>query len=802
MESVEVVLFNYLRDAIYEPDDAFLDIEKLPENFREYGQGLKYFVDCVTEARGFAMSLSKGDLAGTVPSYVNELAAPLKSLQASLKHLTWQAQQIAKGDYQQQVSFMGDFATAFNSMAKQLDERRKLEMQEKSELQQYINMILTNTPNVVLMFDVNDKAVLASEMFFRQTKMPPEELQGKTVENLFSAFTTDDFIRNISSLIEIVRAGKTTLTVEHEIDFGQDGEIRTYIIRLTPIFRDDDTYMGTMLLFDDVTEIIHVRKMNEVQLTLMNLMVKGTKIGIWDVEIVAKSNPLGSENAFNWSDEFRQMLGFSDADDFPNVITSWSDRLHPEDKEKTLAALDTHLNDLTGKTPYDVEYRLLRKNNEYAYYRATGETIRDEDGYPIHIAGALMDITEAKHVLLETDRQRLEAQAANRAKNEFLARISHEMRTPMNAIMGMASIGLNAQDNNRREYCLNNINQAAQHLLFVINDVLDISEIEGDTFELALSEFSFESLITNIKNVTELQAKKKKQRFVVDLDPAIPITIIADEKRLTQVLHNILSNAVKFTPDRGSISLTAMRIGGSSEPIVASDTPSNEYCTIRFIVKDSGIGISEKNFEKIFAPFEQADGGTSRKFEGTGLGLAISKRIVEMMDGSIWFESEPGKGTTFTFEIKAWIGEDANTDILSTCGIFVGKRILIAEDIEINCEIIAALLEDTGVEIDFAYNGVQAVEKFISAPNDYGLIFMDIRMPEMDGYEATRSIRSSSLPEGKDIPIVAMTANASQDDVAQSLASGMNAHLCKPLNVKDLFRTMRRYLSDKRSTSE
>ena len=780
MDPVESVLFDYLRDVIYKPAEAQLDMEKLPENFREFAQGLQYFTQCVMEAKELALSLSKGDLTDMLPSRGNEIAAPLKSLHASLKHLTWQAQQIAKGDYQQRVSFMGDFASAFNSMAGQLEERRKIDLQEKSELQQYLNMILSHSPTVIIVFDTKDKAVLASDSYYGVCNTPSDEVQGKGVSELFDCLIQNDFLDNISTLFDLVREGRTTLTVEHELALGQDGEVRLYIIRIVPLFRNDETFMGTMLIFDDVTEIIHVRRVNEHQLAKLNLMVRGTKIGLWDMD-VRQDDISSPENIFTWSNEFRQMLGFADENDFPNDINSWTDRLHPEDKDGALAALTAHLLDTSGKTPFDVECRLLKKDGEYSYYRTTGETIRDEDGLALYLAGALMDITEAKNVLLDTDRQRLEAQAANRAKNEFMARMSHEMRTPMNAIMGMVNIGINAKDNNRRDYCFHSINKAAQHLLFVINQVLDMSEIEVDDFKLLNSEFNFIKAMENINSHTEMQTREKKQSYTFYIDPAIPANIVSDEKRLTQVLLNLLSNAVKFTPELGEISLCAEKV-----------REAEGHCTLRFIIKDNGVGIPEEHHERLFMPFEQVDGGTTRKYEGVGLGLAISKRIVEMMGGSIALESSPECGTVFTIEIEVETGE--HTEETSADGIFADKRILIAEDVEINCEIVAALLENTGVEIIFAYNGVQAVEKFKAAPSDYDLIFMDIRMPEMDGYEASKMIRLSGVPESATIPIIAMTANASSDDIEMSFASGMDGHLCKPLDIEEVLRAMKQYL--------
>ena len=523
--AVEEILFDYLYDVIYKPDKAFLDVEKLAENFRDFGYGLQFFVSSIAEAREMAHALSKGDLDCKIPKRDNELSAPLKALHASLKHLTWQAQQIAQGDYSQRVSFMGDFAVAFNTMAAQVEERQRLEAEEKAELQHYI----------------------------------------------------DNF--------------------------------------------------------------------------------------------------------------------------------------------------------------------------------------------------------------LEADKARVEAQAANRAKIEFMERVSHEMLTPMNTILGMVAVGLDTDDEERKKQCFERIDNSAQRLLLVINDILDMSELEADNLELVNRVFMFDNMMGNVISIIDSQTKRKNQHFEIDIDSSIPSRLISDEKRLSRVLINMLSNAVKFTP------VTVGEIVLKVELISVEE----EYCTIRFIVKDNGIGISPQQQKHLFLPFEQAEGGRSRKFEGIGLGLSLSKRIVDMLGGEIKVESELGKGSVFTFELKMEISKEAKVSVKE--GVFAGKRVLVAEDLETNRMVIEAMLDETGVEIDFACNGLEAVDKYKSAPNVYDMILMDIRMPEMDGYEATNAIRISGLPGGSMIPIVAVSANSTPIDIAQSFEAGMNGHICKPIDISELLETMSKYLN-------
>ncbi|MDR0249190.1 MAG: response regulator [Oscillospiraceae bacterium] len=512
------------------------------------------------------------------------------------------------------------------------------------------------------------------------------------------------------------------------------------------------------------------------------------------------------------------------------------------------------------------------------------------------------------------------AEAAARAKSDFLANMSHEIRTPMNVIIGMTAIGKSAPDIERKDYCYAKIEDASNHLLGVINDILDMSKIEADRFELSPEEFDFEKMLRHTVNIIVFRVDERRQKLYVHNDERIPDILVGDDKRLSQVITNLLSNAVKFTPEEGQISLDTKLLG-----------EENGVCRVQISVKDTGIGITEEQKSRIFRSFEQAEAGTSRKFGGTGLGLAIAKRIIELMGGEIWVDSEPGHGSAFTFtvplrrgsgrapqclphgvnwrnvrvlsvdddpeireffkdvashlgfacEVAAsgeeavellsrdngfniyfidwklpgmdgielarsilaptgqkpvvilfsstdWsvIRDDAKAagvekflqkplfrsnivDIINECigeeqvaeqaalaeaDDFSGHAILLAEDIEINREILLSVLRNTGLEIDCAENGARAVEMFAASPDKYDMIFMDIQMPEMDGYEATRLIRALGAPRAGDIPIVAMTANVFKEDVERCIASGMNGHIGKPLNHGEVLESLRAYL--------
>ncbi|MDR2549316.1 MAG: response regulator [Desulfobulbus sp.] len=555
------------------------------------------------------------------------------------------------------------------------------------------------------------------------------------------------------------------------------------------------------------------------------------------------------------------------------------------------------------------------------------------------LAGALRDmvnnlknmilLAEGKTLEAQTHAERaaaasLEAQRASAAKSDFLATMSHEMRTPMNAIIGMTAIAQSTSaDLEKKDYCLTKIAEASRHLLGVINDILDMSKIEANKLELFSVEFSFESMLKKVTDIINFRVEEKHQKFTLYLDPKIPAFLVGDEQRLTQVITNLLSNAVKFTPEGGGVHLGAY----------LEETDAEGMCTLRIAVKDTGVGIAKEEQGRLFSSFEQADAGVSRKFGGTGLGLAISKRIVEMMGGSIWLESELGQGAVFTFTVRLMPGKTSQASLLRlganwsnirvlavdddpvmldyfltltrqlgvTCDVaasgedaralieknghydlyfvdwkipgmngieltqwikghttepsvifmvssaewsilekdakaagvekflskplfasgiancindslgkepillarqgtdddvpdLAGSCLLLVEDVMLNQEIVLALLEPTHLTIDCAENGAEALRMFSELPERYDIIFMDVHMPEMDGYEATRRIRALDCPQAKTVPIVAMTANVFREDVERCFTAGMNAHIGKPLDIEEVMDKLRCYL--------
>ncbi|MDR1183344.1 MAG: response regulator [Coriobacteriales bacterium] len=399
-------------------------------------------------------------------------------------------------------------------------------------------------------------------------------------------------------------------------------------------------------------------------------------------------------------------------------------------------------------------------------------------------------------------RAREQALAGSQAKSDFLANMSHEIRTPMNAIVGMTSLALATDDPEKKNQRISRIKEASSHLIGVINDILDMSKIEAGKLELFPTPFSFKSMVDRVVSMMSFRIEERSQKLTLTVDSRIPDRLIGDDQRIAQVIMNLLSNANKFTPEDGRIALGCELVGEAAGGI----------CTIRCSVTDNGIGIAPEQQARLFGSFEQADSSTTRRYGGTGLGLAISKNIIEKIGGSIEVVSALGEGSTFTFTIDVLrdtqdtrydddgdTGGNAKTAMETIIEMkdidFSPFTILVAEDVDVNYEILVALLESTGISLEWATNGVEAVRMFTQAPERYDIIFMDIQMPEMNGTEATREIRSSGLPNALTIPIIAMTANVFQDDIDRCYACGMNGHLGKPLDFSQVVSTLKKHLT-------
>ena len=431
----------------------------------------------------------------------------------------------------------------------------------------------------------------------------------------------------------------------------------------------------------------------------------------------------------------------------------------------------------------------------------------------------MSDRTEDKKVNQALEEAAHAAEAANRAKSTFLSNISHDIRTPMNAISGFTTLAIRSMDQKEkvRDY-LAKIQVSGDHLMSLINDVLDMSRIESGRIHLEESEVKLPEVLSELETITSGHVQAKQLKLSVDAGEIANETVCCDKTRLNQILLNLLSNAIKFTPVGGRISVRLRQLPGTQENKTACGIAVYE-----FRVKDNGIGMSPEFIKKIFDPFERERTSTVSRVPGTGLGMSISKNLVEMMGGTIEVQSEQGKGTEFMIRIPMRVCcEEKQADHCSgekrmdhdfgrpsadrveetfspmTAGNdFSGRHVLLVEDNELNREIATAILRGYGFEVDTAENGAIAVEKVQSAaPDTYDIVLMDVLMPVMDGYEATRRIRALEDPARAKIRILAMTANAFEEDRRAAFAAGMDGFLSKPIDIDELWKTLRRLLQD------
>ena len=548
-----------------------------------------------------------------------------------------------------------------------------------------------------------------------------------------------------------------------------DGEYIWHKVVSKPLFENDEVH-AWMVTALDVNAILTKRQKIQEATNLLNIALEAAGAARWDFDPETRMLALSPEAA--------RMHGIEAGETIEIDLFRWRDLINSNNGDAIEQLLLASMEDGAKLAS---EFRIASLDGSSKWLNSFGRTYSDVATGQRHVAGLIFEVTERKlaeaklvAVNSEAQRARMEAEKANSAKGEFLARMSHEIRTPLNCIIGFTDILLENYNDSGLTRKLTLIQDAGELLLTVVNDILDFSMMEADAIKLNVASASPHDVLRSVVDMLTGLAERKSIAIDCEIDPATPKFVMADQKRLRQVLLNLLGNAVKFT-ENGSVSLK-----------VTCERVSGRLTKLRFIVKDSGIGIAPEHQAGVFKRFNQVDGSIARRFGGTGLGLTICKQIVDAMGGEIGLESQMGVGSEFWFTVNVPIAfPELPTDHKSTILTknSAPLRLLLAEDLEVNQELIKAVLESAGHWVDIASNGAKAIE-MVKATR-YDIVLMDVQMPVVDGIAATQSIRASAH-SSRDIPIIAMTANVLPDQVLTLKKAGMNDHVGKPFKRAEL----------------
>ncbi|SMD33684.1 PAS domain S-box-containing protein [Reichenbachiella faecimaris] len=538
-----------------------------------------------------------------------------------------------------------------------------------------------------------------------------------------------------------------------------------------------------------VSQIENITQRKEAEIALksvsdrLKLATQAAKIGIWEYDL--------QQNQLVWDDIMYELYGIT-KETFGGVYDAWRNGVHPDD----IARGDLEVAQaISGEKKFDTEFRVVWPDKSVHHIRAQALVERDTHGEPIRMVGTNWDITADKNykqALHETTQlaevAKQEALASAKAKENFLSTMSHEIRTPLNAILGVANLLLMEDMKEEHLEHLRLLKFSGENLLTLINDILDYNKIDAGKIEFEQIDFNLKTLLEHIQKSMLLKVDEKDLSLELNYDKKLPEVFIGDSVRVSQIVNNLMGNAIKFT-EKGRISVT-----------VSAAEIDHEAARIHFEISDTGIGIDPENQAMIFENFSQASGDTTRKFGGTGLGLAITKKLLEYMGSDIHLTSELGKGSVFSFDISLPLGAvrskndhrqaDTNTfESLSDRNI----NILVAEDNRANQIVLEKFLEKWGVQVEFVENGLQAVSR--SKTEQFDMILMDLQMPEMDGYQATIEIRKNKTEYAAHIPIIALTASALLDVRKKVKELGMTDYITKPFNPEELYRKILKYHS-------
>jgi len=598
-----------------------------------------------------------------------------------------------------------------------------------------------------------------------------EEIIGKNLNILIP----EDKIAESAIQRKDIRRGKVIENYE-TVRVSKDGKNIEVSISVSPIYDSNKEFIGAIAIYKDISDKIRLEKKLAEYEKIARLALEVGQFGIWDLNMTTYE----VYHYNNW----KNILGYEEQE-ISDLWDSWKSLIHNDDLPYFL---EKFYKQFEGEDNI-VEYRIKCKDGQYKWLRTKGRVVQwSEDGRPMRMIGTNEDITdrkiieeELKEKCKQLEQLKKEADAANKAKSNFLANMSHEIRTPISGIVGMLQLLELTPLNDVQRRCVNRMKESTDLLIAIVNDILDISKIEAGKIKIESKPFDLFVAVSNTYNNLLLQGSSKGLEIGLYFDPKIQTKVIGDELRLKQILTNLTNNAVKYT-DEGYITLRV--------ELISKD---KRFQKVRFIVQDSGIGIDEELKDKIFDNFVQGDLSNEKKYIGVGLGLSIAKRLAEEMDGTISYESEPGRGSSFYFTCNMKLSDkmnnrpfhcfDSDNSERKAYSFEHRKNILYIDDNLIDHEVMQGVLSRNGYNLISAYNGKEALE--VLRTQNIDLILMDIQMNGMNGYKITEMIRKEF--DKKHIPIIALTAYAMREDRDKCIQAGMDDYIAKPYDINYLY---------------
>ena len=731
---------------------------------------------------GNSRHLLKNKLSGPVMQrLLRPLSIALVLLMISFMALLWLSCH-HNADFNQQLILAGVICTLLMAggsiflfiLLRSVDADILIRMAVLQKSEERYHRLVEQSPASIVITDPDGKIEYVNSKFIAVTGYSQKEILGRTPRILKSWKTSRETYKKLWQNI--------TRGQEWRGEFynrKKNGEFYWEAAHISPIKDDKGEITHYLGVKEDITDKKKIEIELEKSKLQFELAINGTNDGIWDWDIRTGS--------FFISKRWKEMLGYTDPE-LKNHFNTFTSLLYEEDLPGVSNYIDRYLKGEIEK--YAIEFRMKHKNGSLIWILAKGEALRDEKGIPYRMAGSHSDIHERKtaeealHLAIQA------ANAANIAKSEFLANMSHEIRTPMNAILGFSQL-LERDTSLSKTHLdyVHTINRSGEHLLNLLNDILDMSKIEANQMTLNKTSFNLHHLQADIKSMFQPRVDEKALYLILDYDETFPRHIHSDERKIRQVLVNLVGNAIKFTKKGGVI----IRVRAGNIPVPFDE--SKKTASLLVEVEDSGGGIASEFRGSIFKVFQQSESG--KKAGGTGLGLAISKRFIKIMGGDLTVESEVNKGSIFRFHIPIEIAIEPqqqrtgkNQRAISLKPGTGQIRVLIVDDDQINRKLMAFLLAKVGFVFKEAENGREAMELFESwEPH---AILMDMQMPVLDGYEATQQIKKTE--KGQGVPIIAVTASAFDDDRAQIMACGADNYLHKPFRADELFSILKNLL--------